>query len=79
MANTPKAQKGTVVVQSNEGRLRLQLPRHLFGGKQKFLYLNMADTDKNRELAQAKARIVESDIKFERFALRSKSTSHKLI
>lgn len=68
MTDIPKrAQKGTVVVQSNGGRLRLQLPRHLFGGKQRFVYLNMADTDENRELALAKAKIVESDIKFERF------------
>jgi integrase len=68
MANfLKKAQKGTVVVQSNEGRLRLQLPIHLFDGKQKFLDLNMADTVENRELAQAKAQIIEADIKFEEF------------
>lgn len=68
MANfLKKAQNGTVVVQSNEGRLRLQLPIHLFDGKQKFIYLNMADTVENRELAQAKAQIIEADIKFEEF------------
>lgn len=69
MVNLPpsRAKKGSVVVQTNEGRLRLQMPRHLCGGKQKFLYLNLADTPENWELAEAKARLIESDIKFERF------------
>ena len=69
MVNLPpsRAKKGSVVVQTNQGRLRLQMPRHLFGGNQKFLYLNLADTPENWELAEAKARSIEADIKFERF------------
>jgi integrase len=45
----------------------LQLPRHLYGGDRKYLYLNLADTPQNWELAEAKAQLIESDIKFERF------------
>jgi integrase len=69
MTNLPpvRAKKGSVVVQTNEGRLRLQMPRQLYGGNRKFLYLNLADTPENWELAEAKARLIESDIKFERF------------
>lgn len=69
MVNLPpgRAKKGSVVVQSNECRLRLQMPRHLFGGRQKFLYLNLADTPENWKLAEAKAQLIESDIRFERF------------
>ncbi|MCU0544855.1 MAG: tyrosine-type recombinase/integrase [Oscillatoriaceae cyanobacterium Prado104] len=69
MTNLPpaRAKKGSVVVQTNEGRLRLQMPRHLYGGNRKFLYLNLADTPENWKLAEAKAQLIESDIKFERF------------
>ncbi|MEG3984419.1 tyrosine-type recombinase/integrase [Microcoleus sp. D3_18a_C4] len=71
MTKTPqsgrKASYGSVVVATREGRLRLQLPRHLYGGEQKYLSLGMADTPENWELAEAKAQSIESDIKFERF------------
>jgi hypothetical protein len=44
------------------------MPRHLCGGANKaFLYLNLADTPENWKLAEAKAQLIESDIKFERF------------
>jgi integrase len=62
-----KAPHGSVVVATREGRLRLQLPRHLYGGEQKYLSLGMPDTPENWELAKAKAQLIESDIKFERF------------
>lgn len=62
-----KASRGSVVVATREGRLRLQLPRHLYGGEQKYLSLGMSDTAENWELAEAKAQLIESDIKFERF------------
>ena len=71
MTKTPesggKASYGSVVVATREGRLRLQLPRHLYGGEQKYLSLGMPDTPENWDLALAKARLIESDIKFERF------------
>jgi integrase len=38
-----------------------------FSGDRKYLYLNLADTPQNWELAEAKAQLIESDIKFERF------------
>ena len=62
-----KASKGSVGVETFQDRLRLHLPRHLYGGKQKYLTLGMADTSENRKLAEAKAKQIESDIAFERF------------
>jgi integrase len=62
-----KRSKGTVGVESNNGRLRLRLPRQVYGGRQKFLYLGLADSKDNRRLAQAKAAQIESDIILERF------------
>ena len=62
-----RAKKGAVVVQTRSGRLRLQLPRQVYGGDRKYLYLNLPDTPENWELAQAKAQLIESDIRFERF------------
>jgi len=59
--------KGSVGVESNNGRLRLRLPRQVYGGQQKFLYLGLADSKDNRRLAQAKAAQIESDIVLERF------------
>ncbi|MEG4446266.1 tyrosine-type recombinase/integrase [Microcoleus sp. AT9_B5] len=62
-----RASYGSVVVQNFRGRLRLRLPRFLYGGEQKYLSLGMPDTSENRQLAEAKAQLIESDIKFERF------------
>ena len=62
-----KKSKGTVSVQSFRGRLRLRLPRHVFGGEQKYLTLGLADTSDNRRIAEAKAKLIESDITLERF------------
>ena len=62
-----KASKGSVGVESFQNRLRLRLPRQLFGGKQTYLTLGMADTPENSQLAEAKAKQIESDIAFERF------------
>jgi integrase len=59
--------KGTVGIETNNGRLRLRLPRHVYGGKQKYFYLGLADTKANRRIAQAKAAVIEADILFERF------------
>ncbi|MEG4320172.1 MULTISPECIES: hypothetical protein [unclassified Microcoleus] len=56
MTKTPesggKASHGSVVVATREGRLRLQLPRHLYGGEQKYLSLGMPDTAENWKLAE---------------------------
>ncbi len=59
--------KGTVGIEVNNGCLRLRLPRQVFGGKQKYLYLGLVDTKVNRKKAEAKAQIIESDIFFEKF------------
>lgn len=62
-----KKPKGSVGIETNNGCLRLRLPRHVFGGHQKYLYLGLADTKINRKLAEAKANLIQSDIFFERF------------
>ncbi|HLO86213.1 MAG TPA: DUF3596 domain-containing protein [Nostocaceae cyanobacterium] len=62
MNTTQKASKGSVGVESYQGRLRLRLPRQLYAGTQKYLTLGLADTPENRELAEQKARQIKSDI-----------------
>ncbi len=59
--------KGTVGIESFKGHLRLRLPRHVFKGQQKYLYLGLIDTKLNRKAAEAKAQQIQSDIFFERF------------
>ena len=59
--------KGKVGISVYNNRLRLSLPRQLFGGKQKFIYLGLSDSPENRKLAEAKAWVIESDIRYERF------------
>ena len=54
-----RASYGSVVVQNFRGRLRLRLPRSLYGGEQKYLSLGMPDTSENRPLAEAKAQLIE--------------------
>ena len=61
-----RAPKGSVGVESFRGRLRLRLPRHLYDGKQKYLSTDLADTDTNRRVVEAKAKLIESDIALER-------------
>ncbi|MEG4501301.1 tyrosine-type recombinase/integrase [Microcoleus sp. F10-C6] len=62
-----KNQKGSVVVCELRGMLRLRLPRHLFGGQQKYLYLGLPDTPINRSAAEEKARAIAADIAFDKF------------
>ncbi|HBR74262.1 MAG TPA: site-specific integrase [Cyanobacteria bacterium UBA11159] len=62
-----KHSKGTVVVCATRGMLRLQIPRHLFSGEQKYLYLGLPDTPINRSAALVKAQAIEADIAFDRF------------
>jgi Arm DNA-binding domain len=59
--------KGSVGVESFRGRLRLRLPRQLFEGRQKYLALGLTDAGIGRKLAEAKAKLIESDIALERF------------
>lgn len=46
----------------SRGMLRLHLPRELYGGKNKFLCMGLADTLENRAIAECKARQIELDI-----------------
>lgn len=62
-----KSRKGSVVVSTSRGMLRIQLPRHLFGGIQKYLYLGLPDTPANRTATEEKARAIAADIAFEKF------------
>jgi hypothetical protein len=57
--------KGSVSVDSFQGRLRLRLPRQAFGGKRKYLTLGLDDTPGNRQIAEAKAKEIEADIRLE--------------
>lgn len=57
-----KLSKGSVGIESYQGRLRLRLSRTLYNGKQKYLTLGLADTKENRKAAEAKARQIELDI-----------------
>ncbi len=67
LAAQRKASKGVVGVESFQGRLRLRLPRQVYGGKQKYLTLGLDDTPENRVLANGKAKQIEADIAYERF------------
>lgn len=58
----PRSPHGSVVVASREGRLMIRLPRKIFGGRQKIIYLAIADTSVNRKIAAAKAQRIELDI-----------------
>ncbi|WP_228055955.1 site-specific integrase [Lusitaniella coriacea] len=42
--------------------IRLRLPRAIFGGRQKYISLGIANTPRNRQLAQTKASQIEVDI-----------------
>lgn len=63
-ASKGRGSKGSVVVDSLRGRLRLRLPRLLYPEQQaKYISLQIDDTSENREIAEAKARQAELDIK----------------
>ncbi len=64
---TGKASKGTVSVSSNEGRLRLSLPRELNGGQRKYITLGLPDTLENRVIAEGKALQANLDIRNNEF------------
>lgn len=62
-----KHSKGSIVLDSRDGRLRLRLPRSLFNGKQTYLSLSIDDTKLNRKLAEQKKRQIELDILSDNF------------
>ena len=64
---SPATSTFSVGIESCKGRLRLRLPRHLNSGKQKYLALGKADTPENRQLAEAIAKKIESDIVHNQF------------
>lgn len=59
--------RGSVGIETFQGRLRLRLPRQLYGGKQKYLTLGLDDSPGNRKIAEAKVKQIESDIACEGF------------
>lgn len=59
-----KSSAGTVVIESVDGRLRL---RWQAAGKRYAKRLGLPDTPINRKAAEAKAKVIESDIAYERF------------
>ncbi|MUL36366.1 site-specific integrase [Gloeocapsopsis dulcis] len=62
-----KSPKGSVSVESFQGRLRLRLPRQLYSGTQKRIAIGLADTPENRIEAERKARTIELDILTDNF------------
>lgn len=62
-----KSSKGSIVLDSLRGRLRLRLPRSLFNGKQTYLSLGIDDTKLNRKLAEQKKHQIELDILSDNF------------
>jgi integrase len=59
-----KASKGTVQIRSSHNRLQL---RFSYGGKRHCLSLGLPDTKENRKAANAKAKLIEADIAYDRF------------
>ncbi|WP_250123640.1 tyrosine-type recombinase/integrase [Chroococcidiopsis sp. CCMEE 29] len=54
---------GTVGVESYRGKLRLRMPRTLFGGKQKYVYTRLDDDNEGWHEAYSRAMRIESDIR----------------
>ena len=67
MQSSDKPSKTLVGVENDKGKLRLRLPRSLYGGKQKYISLRLDDTSENRAIAEMKARQAELDIKANNF------------
>lgn len=66
-AGNDSRSKGKVGVGCDRGRLRLILPRHLFDGKTKYIYLDLTDSPKNRRIAKGRAIKIEEDIDLDLF------------
>lgn len=59
-----KASGGSVQVKSSNGRLQLVFS---YAGERKYLSLGLSDSPATRKVAEAKAKLIESDIIYERF------------
>ena len=59
-----KAQKGSVQIKSSNERLQLVFT---FAEKRRYLSLGLPDTKLNRKAAEAKAKLIEADIAYDRF------------
>ncbi|MBW4464659.1 MAG: DUF3596 domain-containing protein [Pegethrix bostrychoides GSE-TBD4-15B] len=65
LKGTPRrASKGSVQIKSSNGRLQLTFS---YDGKRHYLSLGVPDTKFNRKAAEAKAKLIESDIAYDRF------------
>jgi hypothetical protein len=49
---------GTVGIEEFQGKIRLRLPRHIFGGKQKWISTGLQYTPENWKTAQSEAWLV---------------------
>ncbi|MDX2232363.1 MAG: DUF3596 domain-containing protein [Leptolyngbyaceae cyanobacterium bins.349] len=58
--------KGTVAILVSNNRLQL---RFNYAGKRHYISLGLSDTKVNRRIAEAKAKLIESDIIYERLDL----------
>ncbi|MEO0535899.1 MAG: DUF3596 domain-containing protein [Cyanobacteria bacterium P01_A01_bin.123] len=63
-SNRRKATKGSVRVKSSNQRLQLVFT---YGGRRHYLTLELTDTPLSRRVAEAKAKLIESDITLDRF------------
>ena len=57
-----KLPNGTVGIEEFQGKIRLRLPRHIFGGKQKWISTGLQNTPENWKTAQSEAWKIEQDI-----------------
>jgi integrase len=62
--STGKAAKGSVQMKVSNGRLQLVFSH---GGRRHYLSLGLPDNPASRKVAEAKAKLIESDIVFDRF------------
>ncbi len=53
---------GTVGIEEFQGKIRLRLPRHIFGGKQKWISTGLQYTPENWKTAQSEAWEIEQDM-----------------
>ncbi len=74
-----KRKKGVVGITLSRGSLRLSIPRSLFNGKQKFVYLGLSDTPENRKFAELKAHEIQLDILKENFDFSLQKYKTKLV
>lgn len=65
--NTARASKGSAQIKENGQYLRIQLPRHLYGGQQKYLNLGLVSTPENWAIAEAKLQEIQRDIYYDEF------------